>query len=292
MYITYNHLNPHGFGAIEGIGSQYQKIIILYATIKKYNLKYIHIPIRVGHNYDNDKDWDEKWDNFFNFKKLSNNDEVDIDKINNMEKYFVNKNTTIDIILNNNKPDSLYLYFNTINIFEEDPDYYFKDIQNDLINAYDENNNHRTLIYNKNKTSIAIHIRVYNDSDNEGEYEKYSEVISESFRYYFTAEMYENLINKLKEKYANSEIHIFSQEKYFDIKFKKLRDIKDIQFHFDDIDVFDTFHHLCKADVLVMGLSSLSSTVAFYNKNTVIYLPFIYPQALKSWIFYNDNVSL
>jgi len=229
---------------------------------------------------------DEKLDIFFNFKKLSNNDEVDIDKL---DKYFLVGNTTTETIFNNKNPNILYLYFHTFDIFNNDPEYYFKDIQDDLINAYNETNNHRKLIYDKNKTSIAIHIRVHNDFDNDGEYEKYSEPLSKEKRYYFTADMYEKLINQLKEKYVNLEIHIFSQEKYFDIKFKKLREIKDIKLHFDDIDVFDTFNHLCKADVLVMSLSSFGIVAAYYNKNTVIYLPYSYPPVLKSWIVYNNE---
>lgn len=294
MYITYNHLNPCNIvKSLEGIGSQYRKIISVYSVAKKNNLKYIHIPIRVGHNYNNDKDWDEKWDRFFNFKKVADNDElnIDIDKLNNLDKYFITENTTTETMLNNNKPNSLYLYFHTFDIFYKDPEYYFKDIQNDLINAYDETNNHRTLIYDKNKTSIAIHIRVYNEYDNEGEYEKYSENIPTEQRYYFNADMYINLIDQLKAKYTNHDIHIFSQEKYFDIKFKKLRDVKDIQLHFDDIDVFDTFHHLSKANVLVMACSTFSIIAAYYNKNTIIHLPFFKP-VLKSWIVYNNGVSL
>jgi hypothetical protein len=222
MYLTYNHLNPCNIvKSLEGVGSQYRKIISIYSFAKKHNLKYIHIPIRVGHNYDNDKDWDEKWDRFFNFKKVSDNDDlnIDIDKLNNMEKYFITENITTEIILKNNKPNALYLYFHALDIFYKYPEYYFKDIQNDLINAYDENNNHRKLIYNKNKTNIAIHIRVYNDYDNVGDLEKFSEDMSSDDRYKYTADMYIKLINQLKEKYVNNDIHIFSQEKYFDIKF-------------------------------------------------------------------------
>jgi len=284
MYVSYNYLNPCNIKATEGIGSQYQKIINLYAVIKKFNLKYIHIPLQIGHNYNNDKDWNDKWDKFFNFKKLSNNNEVDIEKL---EKYFITENTTEETIFRNRNPNILYLYFHTFDIFYKNPEYYFKDIQTDLINVYDEANNHRTLIYNKTKTSIAIHIRVYNNYDNEGEYEKYSKTdTSKEERFNFTADMYENLINQLKEKYTNNEIHIFSQEEYFDIKFKKLRDIQDIKLHFDDMDVFDTFHHLCNADVFVTGLSSFSIIAAYYNKNTVIYLPYPYQPVLKSWINY------
>jgi len=284
MYVSYNYLNSFNIRSTEGVGSQYQKIINLYAVIKKFNLKYIHIPIQIGHNYNNDKNWNEKWDIFFNFKKLSNNDEIDIEK---QEKYFITEHNTIEAtIFRNRNPDILYLYSHTYNIFYKNPEYYFKDIQNDLIDAYDDANNHRTLIYNKTKTNIAIHIRVYNNYDNEDDntyYDRYSKENTTDAKFNFTADMYENLINQLKEKYTNTEIHIFSQKEYFNIKFKKLRDIKDIKLHFDDMDVFDTFHHMCKADVFVMGLSSFSILAAYYNKNTVIYLPYIYPPVLKSW---------
>ena len=58
--------------------------------------------------------------------------------------------------------------------------------------------------------------------------------------------------------------------------------------YFDDLDLFDTFHHLCKSDVLVMGLSSLSIVAALYNKNKIIYLPYSNPPYLKSWEVYEE----
>jgi hypothetical protein len=223
----------------------------------------------------------------FNFKKLSNNDEIDI---NNIEKEFMGDNISFDYILNNRNPKKLYFYFHVFKIVDNNPDYYLKEIQDDLINAYNEANNNRTLIYDKNKINIAIHIRVFNDNDTICEnIESYtSSDRNSSIRYYFTCEMYEKLITKLKIQYPNSDIHIFSQEKYFDIKFKKLREIENINIHFDDLDLFDTFNHLCKADVLVMGLSSLSIIAALYNKNTVIYLPYSTPPYLKTWIEYKN----
>ena len=108
MYVTFNHLNPcNVIPALEGVGSLYQKIINLYAVAKKHNLKYIHIPVRVGHNYNNLENWDDKWDQFFNFKKLSNNDEIDIDKLNNMEKHFITEYLSLEIMLKNNDPNVL-----------------------------------------------------------------------------------------------------------------------------------------------------------------------------------------
>ena len=70
MYISYNFLNTCNIKELEGIGSQYHKIITLYAVARKNNIKYIHIPISVGHNDNNDEEWNTKWDKMFNFKKL------------------------------------------------------------------------------------------------------------------------------------------------------------------------------------------------------------------------------
>lgn len=285
MYITYNYLNTCNIKELEGIGSQYQKIITLYAVAKKNNLKYIHIPISIGHNYEKDEEWDNKWDNFFNLKKISDNDEINIDKI---DKQFTLNYYDFKNILEERDPNKLYFFFHTIGIFEEDPDYYFNDIQDNLINAYNENNNNRKLIYNKHKINIAIHIRVFNDYDNICEnIDSYiTSDKNKSYRYYYTYEMYEKIISDLRNEYPNSDIHIFSQEKYFDIKFKKLREIKDISIHFNDLDLFDTFHHLCKADVLVTGLSYFSIIAALYNKNKIIYLHFTSPPYSKKWIVY------
>ena len=287
MYITYNYLNTYNFKELKGVGSQYQKILTLYAVAKKNNLKYIHIPISIGHNYEKDETWDDKWDKFFNLKKVSDNNEIDID---DLDKEFVLDNYNLKNILEEKDPKKLYFFFHTLSIFEETPDYYFKDIQDDLINAYNESNKNRKLIYNKNKINIAIHIRVFNDYDNICENIN-SYITSDktaSHKYYYTCDMYIKLINDLKNEYPDSNIHIFSQEKYFDIKFKKIREIKDINIHFNDLDLFDTFHHLSKADVLVTGLSNFSIIAALYNKNKIIYLPFTSPPYLKSWNKYNS----
>ena len=44
----------------EGVGAQYQRIVSLLSIAKRHNLKYIHIPIKIGHNYNNDPEWDDK----------------------------------------------------------------------------------------------------------------------------------------------------------------------------------------------------------------------------------------
>ena len=79
----------------------------------------------------------------FNFKRLSNNDEIDI---NNIEKEFMIDNISFDYILNNRYTNKLFFFFNVFDIFNKNPEYYIKEIQDDLIDAYNENNNNRKLI--------------------------------------------------------------------------------------------------------------------------------------------------
>jgi hypothetical protein len=72
MYISYNQLNPNDEKQdniqYEGVGAQYQRIVSLLSIAKRHNLKYIHIPIKIGHNYNNDLEWNNKWDKMFNIK--------------------------------------------------------------------------------------------------------------------------------------------------------------------------------------------------------------------------------
>lgn len=280
MYITYYIDNNNNY---EGIGAQFQRIIGLLAIAKRYNLKYIHIMPKIGHNYKNDPEWDDKWNNMFNIKKIANNNE----EISLLKNEY-NSSFTIDIlekILRDKNENILNSFLHPFEIFDKNPDYFLSNIQEDLIKAYDENNNTRKLIYDKNKINIAIHIRVYNDYDDKFEFNNYNQ--NSTIRFYMTCEKYINLINLLNEKYSNSDIHIFSQEKYFDLHYKKLRDMEGIKLHFDDLDTFDTFHHLCKSDIFCMGTSSFSMLAGFYNNNTVIYLPYHHPPSLNKWLIYN-----
>ena len=117
--------------------------------------------------------------------------------------------------------------------------------------------------------------------------EYYDDYINnKTIRFYMTCDMYIAYISELKKNYLNSDIHIFSQKDTFDIHYSKLYDIQNIILHFNDLDTFDTFNHLCKADILVMGLSSFSILAAFYNKNTVINLPYGNTAMLKKWKLY------
>lgn len=264
MYLLYETQN-------EGVGAQYQRILCLLAIARRHNLKYIHQKITIHHNYDNDSKWDDKWDKFFNVSKLSYHGKIEAP--NNIIKYENIDNNALTEIINSNNIYSIRLPFNVVDLA---PDYYYKAIQDDVIDVYDKANTNRKLMYTNDKISIALHIRAYNDCDDVG-----CKTFDNSFRYPISCDEYYKLITKLKRIYNNAEIHIFSQ-KTFDEKYSLLRDIPDLNIHLDS-DTFDTFHHLCKADILVMGTSSFSYLAGIYNKKSVIYYTFWHPP-LDNWI--------
>lgn len=270
MYLQYDT-------QFEGVGAQYQRILCLLAIAKRHNLKYIHKKVTVAHNYENDSMWDDKWDAFFNVSKVSYHGSIDTVESDALIKYdSIDKNALDKIIYSKyvKKIHSIRLPFNVVDM---EPDYYYKCIQDEAIDAYDKVNSsrNRNLMYKKDKISIALHIRAYNEYD-DVECRNF-----DNFRYPISCDEYYKLITKLKSTYKNTDIHIFSQ-KNFDEKFARLREIPDVSIHLD-YDTFDTFHHLCKADIFVMSASSFSYLAGLYNKKSVIYYTFWHPP-LDNWL--------
>lgn len=52
MIITYNYTN-------EGVGTQYLRVIHLIGLCKVHNYIYLYRQIKIGHNYNNDLEWDK-----------------------------------------------------------------------------------------------------------------------------------------------------------------------------------------------------------------------------------------
>jgi len=282
---------------IEGAGAIYQRIVSLLALAKKHGLQFIHKRVNIGHNDTNMdfKLYDDLWDEFFNFKKLELSE--DEKKIYKEIKVPILTDDILKQILQNKKVKYIIKIKNPYLITYNNPNEYYSIIQDEIIERYDITNKNRALIYNlekfKNKINIAIHIRVFNDLDICGDNIDYLDNYNKGIttRFYLDCNFYIKLINKLKNKYKKSEIHIFSQSKYFDNKFKDLKLLDFLTFHLD-MDNFNTFHHLCKADVLVLGLSSFSHLAGYYNKNEVIYLYYEYhSKALNKWIDVNEILN-
>lgn len=270
MYITYHTTT-------EGAGAQFQRVLALLAICKIHNLKYIHKKLTIGHNYDNDANWNDKWDYLFNIQNLSFNSIYILDTVN---IYKLHLNDIPQIAMHKDKLFTIELPFDVVDL---DPNKYYKAIQHDTIKAYDEHNSNRPLfLYDKNKTNIAIHIRVINLHDDKHEFNNYDKLQG---RFEITEKQYLDLINKLKSDYSNHNINVFTQTNVF-IKYKNLTELSNVNFHIET-DPISSFHHMCKADVLVIARSSFSYLAGLYNKNKVIYLPFHHPP-LDFWQSFDD----
>ena len=263
----------------EGVGAQYQRIIGLLSIAKHHNLKFIHNMITVGHNYENDPEWDKKWDNFFNIKSIAYvcND----DGCNSIISEVINYNHLNYIKQNLNIKIQSTLPFD---IIDKEPNKYYKIIQNDIRYAYNQNSLNKSLHLFNNRVNIAIHIRVINDYDDVNEFDNFYNSIG---RFTVKEEEYIKLIEYFQSTYPHSDVHIFSQ-KNITQRYKSLTQQKNIYLHLDT-DAFDTFHHLCNADILVISKSSFSYLAGIYNKNKVVYFPFHHPP-LDDWINFYDIV--
>jgi hypothetical protein len=273
MYILYNSSFSD---EREGAGAVYQRIISLLGICRKYNLEFMHHKQTLGHNYLNENDWDDKWDNFFNLKKICKTiDDIDTSNFI-MNKIHIMNTNHLNYLVSNKDKYELNYFENPHEIIGNDPNSFFSLIQRDLIEAYDETNINRPLIYKRK--SVAIHIRVWNEFDT-APYECF--INGSASGYSLNESYYMNLIEKIKKLYPDYDIHIFTQKSFY----LKYPNLNYLNIHVD-MNAFDTFHHLIKADVLVLGSSSFSYIAGIYNSNTVIYTGY-FKKALNSWI--DDN---
>jgi len=288
MYILYNSSLRNTDVEVEGIGSIYIRIISLIAFSRYYNFNFIHYKHHIGHNYNNISDdlWDTQWDNFFNISSLCNKlDDINIKDYEIIKKHELEIND-INNLIENKHNNKLFYFVQCFPIFFNNSNTFLKLIEDDLIKVYNDANNNKSLIFNKNKKNIAIHIRVWNDYDNTSE--KYENYIScASLRYRLNENNYIYIINKLILKYPDYNINIFTQDSFIN-KYPNIFQNKNLSFHFD-MDAFDTFHHLVNSDILVIGYSCFSYLAGIYNKNIVYYTNYPYiPKLLDRWHNINE----
>jgi len=258
----------------EGVGAQYQRILCILLLCDLLEIKYIHQKITVGHNYDNDINWNERWDNLFNLNKLSS-----VITGNNKQKIIEKFNPPVhEIIQNiqNFEKDKNSDYIIKITNSTQIGDFYINYFDNILYKVRSLYNYTGKCIYDKNYTNIAIHIRVHNKFDTE------PPDSSQEFgaRYTLNCNQYKELIINLKKKYKNPLVHIFTQESQ---EFDNIDGV----IYYKDTDAFFTLHHLIKADVLVTAKSSFSYLAALYNENEVIYVNF-WHKPLIHWNNYEN----
>lgn len=286
MYILYNSALRNTDREVEGVGSIYIRIISLIAFCRYYNLDFIHFKHHIGHNYKGieDNEWDTMWNNFFNIGSLCKKlEDINVDNYEIIRKHELEQNDIGNLIVNKDK-NKLFYFVHYFPILYNNSNNFLKLVENDILKVYNDVNYNRPLIFNKNKKSIAIHIRVWNNFDTS----TYDVFINSSFEpYKLNEHSYSFIISKLMNKYPDYDIHIFSQQTFID-KYPNIYENKNFYFHFD-MDALNTLHHLINADVLVLGYSCFSYIAGIYNKNSVIYTNYNYiPKLLDRWINFNE----
>lgn len=256
-YITYA-------GSGDGVGSQIHSILSILLFAKKFNLTYVHTPVKNIEHYKGDRvEWSLRWEEFFS---LGNN-EIPIKALesSDVKRVFVK----FPFLLNK-KSDKLYMVSNCHSYTDTCPAD-FSLIIDDLRKKYNIKNASSSRI-NPAQLQLCVHIR-RGDVD---------AVNINSFRYSSNRYILKNLV-KILEFYnrqnIDCKVYIYSQgeEKDF-LEFKELN----ATFCLNE-DEFTTFDNLVNADILVTAKSSFSYVAGLLNKGIVFYEPF-WHKPLPSWI--------
>ena len=257
LYLKYNIY-------VDGVGAQFQRIISILALAKKYNCQYIYESINSFEHISNDAiNYVKLIDEYFQIHKLAAN--ITGIKFNNVEflkgsitseqmEYYKEKSKNLNILL---------IMDNAYSIFDKEPNSY--DIIMPLLREIKQTI--EIPEYNNVDKNIAIHIR-------RGDVSQYS-----NNSRYVDLSYYQNIINKLANKYKNGNFFIFTEisnnnKDEFD-NFIKNNNNNNINMKLmADLDILLTLEYLIKSDVLVMSKSSFSYIAGLYNNNEVYYMNF------------------
>ena len=267
----------------EGIGAQQQRILSILAVSKVHGYRYVHRPITVGHNYDNEPHWDDTWDAFFNIKQHS----MCIDPPS--EAVYIERT---GIILND--PSSLLpgsvaaaavvpLTTHALSLMDNNPNLYYGSIIQEAREVYDATPK-PLILQDRTKTNIVIHYRTYNPHDDVG-----GGGIEPGGYRHVSQETYVKLVKTLNRKYTNHVIHIYTQSSAQRDQLASMPN-SNIVWHVDT-NTFQAFHHMVIADVLIMAKSSFSYVAGMYNSNNVYYFDF-WHSPLKTWHNVNSLLSV
>ena len=258
-------------GKRDGAGAQTLAIMstMLFADIM--HIKYIHTPfVKLQHNYENDDDWEKKWENFFNLGK----GELKIGD----NRLKISREISLS-----ESPLKIRKQTNTLFVLRHCHDYVdmfpnkYSRINNKLVEKYyGSSKSGYDLHYEPNKVNVAVHIRRGDVRSNNQFWDRFTE---NSFVV--------NVISKILEICASLgeelSLCVYSEGEMED--FKELERLNPKIFL--NLDPFTTFHNLVSADVLVMSKSTFSYTAALLSKGIVFYESHIL-KPLDSWIKVNE----
>jgi len=223
----------------DGFGSQFLSRIagIIYANY--HNLNYVHVPIRSL--VLDDKPFVSRDNEIKDANILLEN------IMKNFEIKFIDELSSSDVVNTYSRVD----IYNQLNL---NPNlYYTDDVLNKFKASYSIN---PPDYYVPNKLNVSIHIRRGND------------ISSDNFNRYVSSDIYDNIIEKILDRYDESIINIFSWNDPC-LKVKSDR----IKYHTvsDGGEEFlSHFNGLVHSDILLVGASTFSLCAGFFNKNIVL----------------------
>lgn len=236
----------YSYTAIDGFGSQYQKIIESYICCKYNNKNYAYTPlVSIEHNYNNDTNYATRLEHLMNLK----------DNIIN-----INKNMEIRYI---NYSNDIHRYFS------DNIDTLCESSHMNFIKDCFWANKERDFFKN-GKINVAVQIRRENYMDRG----QAGERASTPNTYYL------NIMNQIRKNNSDNLLfHIYSQG---DIsQFKELENI-DVVFHLNE-DIVETFIGMVAADKLIISPSSFSYVAALISDGEIYYKPF-WHNPRKEWV--------
>lgn len=253
-------------GKTDGIGAQTQAILSTMLFAHDMGIMYVHTPFRkVGHNVENCKDWENKWETFFNLGK----DELTTDEIGALNVNAVNLDNPMKL---RKKENTLYILPTCHYYADVFPNRYLR-LKDRFVEKYNSTSKKEyELHYDPNKINIAVHIR-RGDVPGNG---------ANSFRYtdnQLIATLLDRVQSILSDFDIEASINLYSQGRIDN--FQELRRMN-INFYLDHC-VFTTFHNLVSSDILIMSKSSFSYSAALFSGGVKIYEPF-WHKPLKDWI--------
>ena len=273
-----------------GLGSIAQWHLLLFCIAKELNVNLSIDPYsRIGHNYQQEDDWDETFTKFFNFPYVDKFDiELDFEGSFDdlklgiksiQQEYSLDKKIAVNISYGNIHKivEDNFL----IPIFYEKK--YFDEIRNNLVinDSY----------FSSDVINVSFHIRVLNPKDTDHAYPLRETVYDLNKEF----ERHKNIVNYIKNKNPNQKIHLHIHSQGSVDEYNNFYHFCDENFklslHLDDNPIKDIYH-MSNADYLIMANSSYSWMCHLLNPNTTfVRNNFWLPMNSKVKYFdYNYNV--
>jgi hypothetical protein len=261
-------------GKKDGAGAQVLAVMSTMLFAEVNHLKYIHTPfVKLQHNYENDIEWERKWENFFNLgmgelkigeRVLKINHEIYLDE---------------DPLIIRKQANTLYLVRHCHEFIDLFPNQYSR-IKDRLVDKYyGSSKSSCDLNYDLEKVNIAVHIRRGDVNGNNQFWDKFTE---NRYISNVLSKILEIIISQGLEPsvcvYSEGEKAGFLELERFNPKF------------YLNISPFTTFHNLVCADVLLLSKSTFSYSAALLSNGIVFYESFKHrPQ--NGWIKINRQAK-